>query len=105
MCRPGPEGHFGPLAIGRLPMDDCRPFFDWLARRSDSSLVAGILRFSRFPHFHVFFFGGVPDSTLGRSAPLPFESDGLSLIPLQNNKRHIRRNAPGCLINTATFAR
>jgi hypothetical protein len=50
-----------------------------------------------FPH------GGVPDSTLGWSAQLPVESDGLSLIPLQQNKRQQRRNASGGL-SAASFS-
>jgi hypothetical protein len=44
-----------------------------------------------------FYVNTGADSTLGWSAPPPFGSEGLPLIPLQNNKRQHRRDASGGL--------
>jgi hypothetical protein len=53
-------------------------FFDWLALDLTFFATGDIPRL---------LYGGVLDSTLGWSALLPVESEGLSLNPLQKNNR------------------
>ena len=68
-CAPARTPSGSVLAIGRMRRMVPLPFFDWPTNQSFLNSSFLLLTFS---------LGGVPDSTLGWSAPLPVESDGLS---------------------------